>query len=60
MGKKKKKNRSSNVTQNWDNYMWGYHVPYNLSTVKSKEIHKIAEQIFGQTGYIEQSTLIEQ
>lgn len=40
--------------------MWGYHVPYNLSTVKSKEIHKIAEQIFGQTGYIEQSTLIEQ
>jgi len=57
MGKRKKK-KTKNITQSWDEHYFGYHVPYYyFDTANAKEIHKIAEEIFGKTGYIEHQTL---
>jgi hypothetical protein len=52
---KKKKNRKSrhttNIEKNLDQYYWGYGTFYS-HTVKSQDIHKAAQEIFGDTGYI--------
>jgi hypothetical protein len=49
---KNRKNRQyTNIQTSLDNYYWGAGVVYS-HTVTSKEIHEVAQKIFGDTGYL--------
>jgi len=67
MGKKRrrsKKQQSNRKTPHWyyydDDYEYYGSSIFSYTQVKSKDIHKVAEQIFGQTYYITYEDLQQQ